>query len=153
MSFRYGFLTLLAITLVFPIGCTIATAANADANQTKLIALENAWNMAQLHHDSKALAQLIPEGFVYTDYDGTVMNKAEFLADNKDPAYSPTLVANEDVKVFPYSNAAIVIGKYHAKGTYKGKSFDHWGRFTDSWIYENGTWVCIASHTNLIFSK
>ena len=43
-----------------------------------------------------------------------------------------------------------VIGTYHSKGTYKGKAFDHTGRFTDTWIYQDGKWLCVATHTNLI---
>jgi len=49
------------------------------ADASKLIALENAWNQAQLHHDAKAVSNLVSDNFVYTDYDGTVMNKAAFL--------------------------------------------------------------------------
>ena len=93
---------------------------------------------------------LISDNFVYTDYDGTVMNKAEFLADLKDPAYRASLIANENVKVFPYQNVAIVIGTYHTKGTYKRQAFEHYGRFTDTWIFEKSIWRCVASHTNLI---
>ena len=53
--------------------------ANDTADASKLIALENAWNQAQLHHDAKAVSNLVSDSFVYTDYDGTVMNKADFL--------------------------------------------------------------------------
>lgn len=120
------------------------------ADESRLIALENAWNQAQLHHDAKALQDLVAESFVYTDYDGTVMNKAQFLLDLKDPSYRATLIANEDMKVFSYQNVAIVIGRYHTKGTYKRQPFEHWGRFTDTWIFQNYQWQCVASHTNLI---
>jgi len=121
-----------------------------SGDRTKLIALESAWNSAQLHHDAKALDGLVSDNFIYTDYDGTVMNKAEFLADLQDPSYRATLMANQDVRVFPYPNVAIVIGTYHSKGTYKGKAFEHYGRFTDTWIYTSSKWQCVASHTNLI---
>jgi len=124
--------------------------SDSTADQTKLIALENAWNQAQLHHDDRALDGLIPDTFVYTDYDGTVMNKAQFLADLKDPSYRATMIANENVKVYSYQNVAIVIGNYHTKGTYKRKPFEHYGRFTDTWIYRDNKWQCVASHTNLI---
>lgn len=120
------------------------------AEESKLIALENAWNQAQLHHDGKALDSVLGDKFVYTDYDGTVMNKAKFLADLKDPSYRASVIANQDVKVNLYQNAAVVIGTYHTKGTYKGKPFEHNGRFTDTWIYQNDRWQCVASHTNLI---
>jgi ketosteroid isomerase-like protein len=126
------------------------SSSQVDVDRSKLIALENAWNLAQLHHDANAIAQLLPETFVYTDYDGTVMNKAKFLEDLKDPNYRATLLTNEDMQVFGYQNAAIVIGIYHSKGKYKGKPFDHRGRFTDTWLFENGEWKCVATHTNLI---
>ncbi len=128
-------------------------AIDAAGEETKLIALENAWNQAQLHHDSKALDSLVGSSFIYTDYDGTVMNKAEFLADIKDPNYHATIVANENVKVHSYKNAAVVYGTYHTKGTLKGEPFEHFGQFTDTWIYENGLWQCVASHTTLLPKK
>jgi len=115
--------------------------------------LENAWNQAQLHHDSKALDSLVSDTFVYTDYDGTVMNKAQFLADLKDPTYRATLITNEGMKVFSYQDMAVVIGRYHTKGSYKRKPFEHYGRFTDTWIYLDTKWQCVASHTSLIEKK
>jgi hypothetical protein len=96
-------------------------AISAPGNESMLIALENGWNQAQLHHDSKALAGLIADTFISTDNDGTFMNKAEFLADNKDLSYAPTLMANSDEKIFLYGNVAVVAGVYHAKGLNKGK--------------------------------
>jgi ketosteroid isomerase-like protein len=126
-----------------------AQTSRSDA-ETKILALENAWNQAQIHHDAAALGTLLPETFVYTDYDGTVMTKAQFLVDLKDPNYVATLVANENEHVFTYDNAAVVTGTYHTKGKYKGTPFEHWGRFTDTWVRQNGLWQCVASHTNLI---
>jgi hypothetical protein len=123
---------------------------NAIADESKLIALENAWNQAQVHHDAKAVSNLVSDGFIYTDYDGTVMNKADFLKDLKDPDYRASLVANSGVRVISYLNAAIVVGTYHSKGTYKRQPFEHYGRFTDTWLYLDSKWQCVASHTNLI---
>ena len=124
--------------------------ASAVADESKILALENAWNQAQLHHDAAALDSLLPLSFIYTDYDGTVMNKQQFLADLKDPSYQASLIANENVRVFTYNGAAIVVGTYHTKGKYKGRAFEHWGRFTDTWVFDNGLWQCVASHTTLV---
>lgn len=128
----------------------LAAVADDNVDSGKILALENAWNQAQLHHDANALSQLLPATFVYTDYDGTVQDKAAFLKDLKDPDYQASLVTNENVKVIPYTNAAVVTGTYHTKGKYKGKAFEHWGRFTDMWVFQSNTWQCVASHTNLI---
>ncbi len=130
-------------------GGAAAQSGRPPAAESKLIALENAWNQAQLNHDAKALNTLVADSFVYTDYDGTLMDKAAFLEDIRDPEFHPTLVTNEDVKVHLYPGAAVVFGTYHTKGSYKGKAFDHYGRFTDTWIQQGGGWQCVASHTNL----
>src|SRR4029077_11817562 len=100
-----------AVSLVLLCGCLMAwNQADDAASASKLIALENAWNQAQLHHDSKALNSLVSDSFVYTDYDGTVMNKAQFLADLQDPEYHASLIANENARVISYPNVAIVVG-------------------------------------------
>lgn len=145
---RVLWIALAALALAAPASPPQHNASASD--QSKLIALENAWNQAQLHHDAKALDSLVGEQFIYTDTDGTLMNKAQFLQDLKDPDYKASLIANENVKVFMYPNAAVVAGTYHTKGIYQGKRFEHWGRFTDTWIFQNGLWQCVASHTNLL---
>ena len=141
---RFALAGIIALTI-----CPLSL-ASAVADESKILALENAWNQAQLHHDAAALENLLPNSFVYTDYDGTVMNKEQFLADLKDPSYQASLVVNENVRVFTYNGAAIVVGTYHTKGKYKGRPFEHWGRFTDTWVFDNGLWQCVASHTTLV---
>ena len=121
---------------------------SAHETETLLIALENGWNQAQLHHDSKALDGLVADTFISTDDDGVLMTKAQFLADNKDLSYAPSLMTNSDVSVFVYGDVAVVAGIYHAKGLNKGKPFDHYGRFTDTWVNPKGKWLCVASHTS-----
>jgi len=142
----------LSVGLLMLLFCGLAIAQSTDAggDKSKLVALENAWNQAQIHHDGKALNELVSDTFIYTDWDGTVMKKAKFIADAKDPSVQMTLVANEGVEVFFYPGTAIVAGTYHAKGSSQGKAFDHYGRFTDTWILLRDKWQCVASHTNLI---
>jgi hypothetical protein len=129
------------------------SATSPQATESLLIALENGWNQAQLHHDSKALDGLVADTFISTDNDGTFMTKAQFLADNQDRSYAPSLMANSDERIFLYGNVAVVAGIYHAKGLNKGKPFDHYGRFTDTWAYLNGKWVCVATHTSALKKK
>jgi len=146
-------MTRLLVCLLLLVG-SLADAQNAPASahetETLLIALENGWNQAQLHHDSKALEGLIADTFISTDNDGVFMTKAQFMADNKDLSYAPSLMTNSDEQVFLYRDAAVVAGIYHAKGLNKGKPFDHHGRFTDTWVHLNGKWLCVASHTSTL---
>ena len=140
----------LTLALLIAAALPASSANEADADRGKLIALENAWNQAQMTKDVSGVEQLLAPMFIYTDYDGVVQDKKKFLDDLKDPAYRATSMINDDQQVFPYHNAAIVVGTYHTKGTYKGKAFEHYGRFTDTWIFQGGTWRCVASHTTLL---
>jgi hypothetical protein len=56
----------------------------------------------------------------------------------------------DEVKVEMYATTAIVIGNYHTKGTYGGKPYEHTGRFTDTWVFQDGRWLCVASHSSLL---
>jgi hypothetical protein len=128
----------------------IGAAQKADsAQESKLLVLEHVWNEAQVNRDAPVLDALVGDRFINTEYDGEVSDKSKFLADIKDPRYKPASMNVDGMKVTFYQNTAIVIGDYHAKGSYMGKPYDHSGRFTDTWIFENGKWVCVASHSSL----
>jgi ketosteroid isomerase-like protein len=66
------------------------------------------------------------------------------------PHFKPVAMNVENMKVILYHDTAIVTGDYHAKGTYQGKPYDHYGRFTDTWFNKNGTWQCVARHSSLV---
>jgi ketosteroid isomerase-like protein len=124
------------------------TASSPEANN--LIALERMWNQAQVSRDSSAIASMIGDRFVNTEYDGEVSNRGKFLADFADPQFKPSLMTIDDVKVEMYGTAAVVIGQYHIKGVYGTKPYEHYGRFTDTWIQQDGKWLCMASHSSLL---
>ena len=145
---KYLFVGVLILACVALMGAQVP-GRDSKADRSMIVALENAWNQAQIHHDGEALNRLVTDNFVYTDWDGTLLNKAKFIADSKDPSTEMSLVANDDVQVYFYPGVAIVTGAYHAKGTSQGRAFDHYGRFTDTWIASDGQWRCVASHTNL----
>ena len=127
-----------------------ATAQKSDAQESKLLVLEHVWNEAQVNRDAPVLDALVDDHFTNTEYDGEVSGKTKFLADIKDPRFKPISMNVEGMKVAFYHDTAIVTGEYHAKGTFQSKSYDHVGRFTDTWVFENGKWVCVASHSSLL---
>jgi ketosteroid isomerase-like protein len=124
--------------------------ASSSADAAKLVALERLWNQAQVIRDSAAVASMIGDKFVNTEWDGEVTDRGRFLADFADPKFQPTIMSIDDVKVEMYGATAIVVGNYHTKGTYGGKPYEHFGRFTDTWLFEDGKWLCEASHTSLL---
>ena len=129
---------------------SVSAAQQADARESKLLVLEHLWNEAQVHRDSSALDALVSSRFINTEWDGELSDKQRFLADVKDPLFKPTLANISDVKMNFFGDTAVITGIYHTQGTYKGKSYDHVGRFTDTWVFDMGKWQCVASHTSLL---
>jgi len=122
----------------------------SSAETAKLVALERMWNQAQVVRDATAVASMIGDRFINTEWDGEVSDRGKFLADFADPKFQPSIMSIYDVKVEMYSTTAVVTGIYHTKGTYGAKPYEHFGRFTDTWIFQDGKWLCVASHTSLL---
>ena len=127
-----------------------ATAQNAGTIESKLLVLERMWNEAQVQRDAHALEGLIGEHFVNTEYDGELSDRQKFLADIADPEFQLSAMNLRDMSVTMYKDTAIITGIYHAKGVVSGKPYDHTGRFTDTWVLQDGRWLCVASHTSLL---
>ena len=138
---------LLAIAATGP---AAAQKSKDDSQQTKLLVMEHLWNEAQVNRDARALDAMIGREFINTEYDGEVSDKAKFLADIIDPQFKPNSLTIQDLKVSMYADSAVVVGIYHTKGIYQGKPYEHWGRFTDTWVFTEGRWQCVASHTSLL---
>ena len=122
----------------------------AQGDETKIIALENLWNQMQIAHDADAMGKMLDADVVFTDYDGTVMSKPQFLASIRANSIQLTVEVSEDMKLHRHGDTVIVIGATREKGTEKGKPFSHVGRFTDTWIKKDGQWLCIASQLSLL---
>lgn len=121
-----------------------------DAAQTRILALENAWNQAEEHKDVNALDSLLDPTLVYIDYDGSMMDKAQFMASIKQPSLHPEQIVNESMTAHVYGDSAVVTGVYREKGQKSGKPYLRRGRFTDTWVFHQGNWVCVASQSTLI---
>lgn len=122
---------------------------SASDDESKIRALESAWNLAEQEKNTSALDQMLASTFVYTEFDGSFSNKSQFLKNVKNAAINSDQITNQDVAVYLYGDTAIVTGAYKEKGLENGKAFTRRGRFTDAWIKQNGTWLCVASQATL----
>ena len=124
--------------------------AQSEGDESKIIALENLWNKIQIAHDADAMDKMLDDDFVLTDFDGSVLNKPQFLVTIRDKSNQLTLETTQDMKLHRHGDTVVVIGATHEKGAAKGKPYEHFGRFTDTWIKRDTQWLCIASQLSLI---
>src|SRR4030081_3970359 len=103
-SIALGCVALVAF-LVMGAGAVGTAADKAEA----VINLENAWNYAEERHDGDALRLLLAETFVYTDYDGTIMDRDQWLRKVQSLAKDYRNLSNVEQNAHVYGDAAVVI--------------------------------------------
>jgi ketosteroid isomerase-like protein len=124
--------------------------SEAMREQSRIIALENAWDQAVEERDSQALEMILAPELVYVEYDGSLMGKAQYLAAIRSPMVRPARVASDSMTVHIYGDIALVTGVYRESGVKEGRSYTLHERFTDTWIRRAGSWMCLASQSTLI---
>jgi ketosteroid isomerase-like protein len=92
--------------------------------------------------DVRWFAEHLAEDFLNTNPDGSLVERAAFLAQIARPAGISNLQAHE-VRIRPFGEVAII----HARTTYtKADGGRGSGRYTDVWAQRDGRWVCVAAH-------
>jgi ketosteroid isomerase-like protein len=126
---------------------------SSNPDEIQIRQLERAWNQAEAKQEVSAVSELVADSLVYTDYDGTFMNKAEYMRWVVAPDQKADHLFDEGLTVKVYGNAAVATGVYRESGTNKGKPYVIRSRYTDTWIRRNGVWQCVASQSTLIPAK
>jgi ketosteroid isomerase-like protein len=120
---------------------------SVSADEIQIKQLERAWNQAEAKEEVGEVSSLLADSLVYTDYDGSFMNK--WIAS---PEQKADHLYDEGINVQVYGDAAVA-GNLSRIRPNKGKPYVIRSRFTDTWIKRNAVWRCIASHSTLMPSK
>jgi len=124
----------------------LAVQAQMGGGVEKAIAsMEQQWTAAGKMSNPDGVAPLLADNFINMNSDGTVLNKAQSLAQTKGSKWEINEIS--DVKVTTFGNTAIATGAWRGKGTSSdGKPVDAHERWVDTWMkMPSGKWQCIAS--------
>jgi len=142
------------IALLFVVCATLlmlGMQSSPDASiQTKIIALEKAWNQAYKRGDTRALDLILDDQIVLINDDGTTQTKSQFLASIKQSNVQEQQVSPESMSVRVLGNIAIATGVFRAKGVEGGKHYVRRERFVDTWVLKDGNWVPAGSGRGLM---
>jgi len=150
---------LATIVLVLAVTCQAfaqakpAAPAKGASVEQELIKLENDWNDAQVKRDVAALGRILADDLTIIDPEGTIVTKAQALANLKSGEDAFTSAVADEMKVRVYGDAAVVLGRNTVKEQYKGKDLSGPYRFTDTWIKKDGRWQCVATAGSKITKK
>ena len=107
-----------------------------------MIQMDKAWTAAELKGDKKAAGMYVADDFRGTNQDGTVSDKAAYLADIA--ATTDTDMA-DDFNVRVFGNTAIMTHR----GTVTGKNPLVY-RSTHVWMKRGGKWQIVAHHSSTV---
>jgi ketosteroid isomerase-like protein len=150
---------LAAVVLVLAMSCQLfaqakpAAPAKSVSVEQELIKLENDWNNASVKRDVAALSRIITDDWTVVNPEGTVVNKAQTLAEMKSGENVTTSAVADEMKVRAYGDTAVVVGRNTVKEHYKGKDVSGQYRFTDTWVKKDGRWQCVATAVTTITKK
>ena len=125
---------------------TLPALAQDNLVESKIIAIEKAWNQAYKFRDKKALGEILDDSMVLVNDDGSLQNKRAFLV--AVDASKPTdqqQAEPESISVHVFGDVAIATGIFREKGIENGKAYLRRNRFVDTWVSRNGSWVCVAA--------
>jgi ketosteroid isomerase-like protein len=131
----------------------LAQDKSTGGDEIQIKQLERAWNQAEAKQEVKEVSALLADTLAYTDYDGSFMNKQEYMKWVAAPQQKADHLYDEGLTVQVYGDAAVATGIYRETGTNKGKPYTIRSRYTDTWIKRGGVWLCVASHSTLIPAK
>jgi ketosteroid isomerase-like protein len=124
----------------------LLVSAQDDAGvQSKIIALEKAWNQAYKLGDKNAISAILDDSIVIVNDDGSLQSKNEFLAAVKPSQSQEQQVFPESLRVHVTGNVALATGVFRTKGVEKGKPYETKDRFIDTWVNKGSTWVCVSA--------
>ena len=66
--------------------CGAQNPTGSSEETRQLLALETAWNQAEMKGDTRGLEILLGDDFVYTDSDGSLRNREQWLANVRQAA-------------------------------------------------------------------
>jgi hypothetical protein len=85
---------------------------SAAADEIQIKQLERAWNQAEAKQEVREVSSLLADSLVYTDYDGTFMNKSEYMKWVVAPQQKADHLYDEGISVQVYGAAAVATGIY-----------------------------------------
>jgi ketosteroid isomerase-like protein len=124
-----------------------------DANKTLEAALKkqaDAWDLAIVKKDRKAIADNMSESFFMIGSSGETSDKKQFVDDLTAPDITIEPYTVDEFKIRIYGNTALINGATNMHGVEGGKPFTSHYRFTDTYVKEGGVWHIVNVQTTRI---
>lgn len=114
--------------------------------------LETRWSEAFKNRDRVVLAAILADDFIFTDDEGQVHDKTEYIKSATELIKVESYTLN-DLATRANATAGVVTGRWTGKITIDGKAAGGEFRFTDTFVKRLGRWQALASQNTRIPQK
>ena len=121
-----------------------------DKAEEELMSVAVEWDRAMVENDAEAIGQYMADEWTIIGSDGSVGDKANFLALVKSGALSHDVMESHDLKVRVYGDTAVVIARGVSGGKYEGQAFYLVERSSCVFVRQEGRWRCVLTHLSMI---
>jgi len=137
-------------TLLLLIFITTAAFAQVHPYEKEVIEADTQLNELIKTSQASKAESLYAEDFVLTTSSGKSKVKNEMLNQISSPDLKLEINTTENIKVRVLNATAVLTGKLHQKGSYKGQSFDHFLLVSDTWVKTDTGWKLLSGHATLL---
>jgi ketosteroid isomerase-like protein len=116
------------------------------ARRDELIATAREWDRAMVENDAEAIGAYMADDWTIVGPDGSVGDKATFLALVASGTLSHDVLESHDLDVRVYGDAAVVVARGVSGGRYRGQKFREVERSSCVFVRQDGQWKCVLTH-------
>ena len=125
------------------------TAPPATAEE-EVRAAAAAWDRAMVTNDADAIGRHMTDDWTIVGPDGSVNDKAGFLAHVRSGALTHDVMESHDVRVRVHGDAAVVLARGVSGGAYRGARFHLVERVSCTFVRQAGEWRCLSTHLTML---
>jgi ketosteroid isomerase-like protein len=120
-----------------------------DAVEQVLLA-EREWLLAHLRLDVAALERLMDSDYLQIDATGGTVDKEQVLASFRSGERYWAEARSDEHHVRVYGDAAVVVGRWRARGRNGAQPFDYQARYVSVWVRRDGGWRMVSDQSTPI---
>ena len=119
----------------------------------ELIALATEWDRAMVENDVDAIGRYMADDWTIIGSDGSVGDKASFLALVQSGVLIHDVMESHDMRVRVYGDAAVIVSRGVSGGTYQGQPFRELERVSCVFVRNEERWRCVLTHLSRLSQR
>lgn len=111
------------------------------------------WDRAMIENDPEAIGRYMADDWTIVGPDGSVGDKASFLALVASGELTHDVMESHDMHVRIYGDSAVVIARGISGGKFQGRDFYLVERVSCVFVRADGEWVCVLTHLSTLSNE